>query len=155
MLGRKTYQIFASHWPNDTDRIATKRNGVRKYVASRTLDKVEWNNSTLIEGDTAEKVIKIKNEPGQEIQVHGSGALIQTLLKHELIDEFLLWVFPVLLGSGKHFFSEGTVPARLKLIDTRTSSTEVAIHTYVGGEAFGQGSFAATPPKNQSNVATN
>lgn len=150
LLGRKTYEIFARHWPNvtdDTDPVATKLNSVRKYVASRTLDKVAWNNSTLIDGDIAEEVIKIKNEPGQEIQVHGSGALLQTLLKHELIDEFRLWVFPVLLGSGKRLFSEGTVPARLKLIDTKTSSTGVVIHTYQGAEAPDYGSFAVTAPK--------
>src|SRR5688572_10246337 len=112
LLGRKTYEIFNAHWPNvlDDDPIAAKLNGVRKYIASRTLSEVTWNNATLIKGDVAEAVAKLKEEPG-DIGVTGSGDLIQTLLKHDLIDELQLWVFPVVVGEGKRLFGAGAVPA--------------------------------------------
>ena len=144
LLGRKTYEIFAAHWPrvSGDDPIAAKLNSVPKYVASRTLDDVTWNNSTLIRGDVAKEVAKLKDEPGGEIQVHGSGDLIQTLIEHDLVDEYRLWVFPVVLGEGKRLFARGTVPAGLKLVDTKTSSTGVAIHTYERAGALQYGSFA-------------
>lgn len=147
LLGRKTYEIFAAHWPHVTDDpIATKLNSVRKYVASRTLDTVGWNNSTLIKGDVAEEVARLKREAGGEILVYGSGALIQTLLKHDLVDEFRLWIFPVLLGQGKRFFAEGTVPAGLKVVDTKLSSTGVVINVYQRGGKLDYGSFALEQP---------
>ncbi len=144
LLGRKTYEIFAAHWPrvSGDDPIAAKLNSVPKYVASRTLDEVTWNNSTLIEGDVAEAVAKLKDELGGEIQVTGSGDLIQTLIEHDLVDEYRLWVFPVVLGEGKRLFASGTVPAALKLVDTKTSGTGVAIHTYERADAIQYGSFA-------------
>jgi len=144
LLGRKTYEIFAAHWPrvSDDDPVAAKLNSVPKYVASRTLDQATWNNTTLIRGDVAEAVAKLKEQPGGEIQVHGSGDLIQTLMKHDLVDEYRLWVFPVLLGKGKRLFAEGTIPGGLKLVETKTFSTGVAIHTYERAGELHCGSFA-------------
>jgi dihydrofolate reductase len=148
LLGRKTYEIFAAHWPFVTgdDPIAAKFNSVRKYVVSRTLDRVDWNNSTLLNGDVVERIKKLKSEPGNELQVHGSGALIQTLLKHDLIDAFRLWTFPVLLGTGKRLFANGTVPARLKLVETQTSSTGVVLHVLQSAGRLEYGSFALEQP---------
>jgi dihydrofolate reductase len=144
LLGRKTYEIFAAHWPNfgDDDPAAAQLNSMRKYVASRTLDKVEWNNSTLLEGDVAEAVAKLKEESGGEIHVTGSCDLIQTLLRHDLVDEFVLWTFPVVLGTGKCLFGEGTVPAGLACVDTKVSTTGVTISTYRRAGAVEYGSFA-------------
>ena len=141
LLGRKTYEIFAAHWPRigDEDPIAAKLNRVHKYVASRTLEAVDWRNSTLLKGDIAEAVAKLRREPGGELQVTGSGNLIQPLMQHDLFDEFGLWLFPLVLGKGKRLFAEGTVPAALKLTDTKTSSTGVVIQTYrcAGGPDYG------------------
>ncbi len=143
LLGRTTYEIFAAHWPRVTDDPAADAlNAAKKYVASRTLGTVEWNNSTLIKGDTGEEVAKLKDQSGPEIQVHGSGNLIQTLMKHDLIDEFQIWIFPVLLGSGKRLFADGTIPAGLKLVDSQTSSTGVVIATYERAGEIKYGSFA-------------
>ena len=144
LLGRKTYEIFAAHWPHvsDDDTVAAKLNSVPKYVASRTLDEVTWNNSTLIEGDVAEAVTRLKGEPGDEIQVTGSGELIQTLLERDLVDEYRLWVFPVVLGEGKRLFARGSLPTALNLVDTTISSTGVAIHTYERAGELEYGSFA-------------
>jgi dihydrofolate reductase len=143
LLGRKTYDIFAAHWPHvgDHDPIAAKLNSMPKYVASRTLDNVTWNNSTLIQGDVSKAVAELKEQSGGEIQVTGSGDLIQTLIEHDLVDEYRLWVFPVVLGEGKRLFSTGAVPAALNLVDTKTSSTGVAIHTYERAGAIQYGTF--------------
>jgi dihydrofolate reductase len=130
LLGRGTYEIFAAHWPYDEGPIANHLNSTRKHVASTTLEKVEWNNSTLITGDVADYVRELKNQDGPEIQVHGSPGLIQTLLQHDLIDEYRLWIFPVMVGAGKRFFGDGTSPGALKLVDTKVSSTGVTINTY-------------------------
>jgi dihydrofolate reductase len=147
LLGRKTYEIFAAYWPHAGDTPgAAELNGARKYVASRTLDKVEWNNSTLLEGDVAEAVGKLKAEDGPEIQVHGSGNLIQSLLEHDLVDEFRLMIFPLLLGDGKRLFAEGTVPAGLKVTDTKTSGTGVVLVTYERAGDVEYGSFALEEP---------
>jgi len=147
LLGRKTYEIFAAHWPKVTDDPgADSLNSAKKYVASRTLQTVDWNNSTLIKGDVGEQVAALKDQPGVEIQVHGSGNLIQTLMKNDLIDEYRLWVFPVLLGGGKRLFADGTIPAGLKLIDTQTSSTGVVIATYERAGEVKYGSFALEEP---------
>ncbi|HET8568962.1 MAG TPA: dihydrofolate reductase family protein [Candidatus Limnocylindria bacterium] len=143
LLGRKTYEIFVAHWPNvtDEDPVAAKLNSVRKYVASRTLRDVTWNNATLVRGDLADAVRRLKAEPGDEIQVHGSGELIQTLLRHGLVDEIRLWVFPVVLGTGKRLFSDGAVPGALKLVSSRSSSTGVTINTYEAAGAVRYGTF--------------
>jgi dihydrofolate reductase len=130
LLGRGTYEIFAAHWPYDEGPIADQLNRTRKHVASTTLDRVDWNNSTLITGDVADYVSELKTQDGPEIQVHGSPALIQTLLEHDLIDDYRMWIFPVVLGTGKRFFADGTSPGALKLVDSSVSKTGVTINTY-------------------------
>jgi dihydrofolate reductase len=115
LLGRGTYEIFAAHWPYDEGPIADRLNGTRKHVASTTLERVDWHNSTLITGDVAEYVAQLKRQNGPEIQVHGNPRLIQTLLEHDLIDVFRLWLVPAVIGTGTRFFGEGTIPAALKL----------------------------------------
>jgi dihydrofolate reductase len=142
LLGRKTYEIFAAHWPNVTDEndpIAAALNTKPKYVASRTLDGVEWNNSTLLKGDVAEAVAELKGRPGGVLQVQGSSELAQTLIRHDLVDEYRLLVYPVVLGKGKRLFREGNPPSALRLVDTKTTSTGVAVHTYqsAGKPEFG------------------
>ncbi len=142
LLGRKTYEIFAAHWPKVTDEndpIATKLNSMPKYVASRTLDKVEWNNSTLLKGDAAEAVAELKRQAGGDLQTQGSTDLAQTLIRHDLVDEYRLLVYPVVLGKGKRLFREGNPPAALRLVDTKTSSTGIAMHIYesAGKPTFG------------------
>ncbi len=147
LLGRKTYEIFAAHWPYiKDDPTADKLNSVRKYIVSRTLDEVKWNNSTLVTGDVEQAVRNLKEQKGPDIQVHGSGNLIQTLLKHDLIDEFRLWIFPVTLGKGKRIFGEGTQPAGLELIDSKISTTGVIIATYEPAGELKTGSFALDDP---------
>ncbi len=132
LLGRKTYDIFASSWPlvGDEDPIARKLNSIPKYVVSRTLRSVDWNNSTLLTGDVAEEVTKLKQQEGGEIHVSGSSELIQTLLKHDLVDEFGLLIFPVVLGTGKRLFGDGTLPRGLTVVDSTMSNTGVMINTY-------------------------
>jgi dihydrofolate reductase len=130
LLGRGTYEIFAAHWPYDEGPIADHLNSTRKHVASTTLDRVEWNNSILISGDIAEYVEALKREEGPEIQVHGSPGLTQTLLEHDLIDEFRMWIFPLALGTGKRLFGDGTIPVALRLVANSVSKTGVTINTY-------------------------
>ncbi|WP_031510252.1 dihydrofolate reductase family protein [Streptomyces megasporus] len=145
LLGRRTYQIFAAHWPHVTDEddpIATKLNALPKYVASRTLEKVEWHNSTLLGGDAAREVAALKERLEGELQIHGSGTLARSLMAHGLIDEYRLLVYPVLLGSGKRLFDDGAVPTALELTDSRTTGTGVAIHTYRAAGRPRYGSFA-------------
>jgi dihydrofolate reductase len=146
LLGRGTYEIFAAHWPYDEGPIADQLNGTRKHVASTTLERVDWSNSTLIPGDVADYVATIKGQDGPEIQVHGSPGLIQTLLRHDLIDEYRLWIFPVVIGTGKRFFGDGTIPAGLKLVDSRVSGTGVTINTYERAGDIERGSFEFDEP---------
>jgi dihydrofolate reductase len=146
LLGRKTYEIFAAHWPHVDEPPADVLNSARKYVASRTLDSVEWNNSTLLEGDVAEAVAELKEEDGPEIQVHGSSNLIQTLLEHDLVDELKIMIFPVVLGTGKRLFAEGAVPAGLELSESTTSATGVFMATYERRGEIKYGSFALEQP---------
>ena len=146
LLGRGTYEIFAAHWPYDEGPIADRLNGTRKHVASTTLDRVDWNNSTLITGDLAEYVATLKGQDGPEIQVHGSPGLTQTLLEHDLIDEFRVWVFPVVLGTGKRLFGDGTIPAALKLADSKVSKTGVTVNTYERAGDIAVGSFEFDEP---------
>ncbi len=128
LLGRKTYEIFAAHWPHvSNDPIADALNRATKHVASRSLTAVHWDRSRLIRGDLAEAVARLKQEDGPEIQVHGSANLIQTLLMHDLIDEFRLWIFPLVLGTGKRLFDDGTMPTGFTLLDCTTSGTGVII----------------------------
>jgi dihydrofolate reductase len=145
LLGRKTYEIFAGHWPRITDEsdpIATVLNRVPKYVASRTLDHLDWNNSTLLHGDVADAVAGLKGGDGAELQVHGSGNLLQTLLRHNLIDEYRLWFMPVVVGSGKRLFADGAVPGSMRLVDTKSMPTGAMLHVYEPTGALEYGSFA-------------
>jgi len=133
LLGRRTYEIFAASWPKSTDpadEIAVALNTRPKFVASRTLETVEWNNSFLLEGDVAEEVAKLKAQEGGELQVHGSGNLLQTLLRHDLVDTLRLWQFPVVLGTGKRLFGEGAIPASFRLVDTRLATAGAVLHVY-------------------------
>lgn len=131
LLGRKTYEIFAAYWPKAPadDPIAAKLNGVRKYVASRTLGAVEWNNSTLIEGEVADEVPRLTQDHG-ELLVIGSGNLVQTLLRHDLVDLLNLWVYPVLLGTGKRLFADGTIPTALRLTGSATFAGGAVLLSY-------------------------
>jgi dihydrofolate reductase len=142
LLGRRTYDIFAAYWPRAADPAAKPLNDATKYVASRGRPALGWDTSVLLEGDAADAVAALKQEDGPELQVHGSGNLIQTLLRHGLVDEFRLWVFPLVLGSGKRLFAEGTVPAGLKLVDSTVSTTGVVIGTYEPAGEVVTGSFA-------------
>lgn len=142
VLGRKTYDIFAAHWPHADPEEAKPLNDATKYVASRSRPTLAWSNSVLIEGDVAEAIAALKQAGGPELQVHGSADLVQTLLRHDLADEYRLWVFPVVLGSGKRLFSAGTVPAGLKLVDSTVSTTGVVIGTYEPAGEIVTGTFA-------------
>jgi dihydrofolate reductase len=142
LLGRKTYEIMAAYWPNADEPGADDLNDAKKYVVSRTLDKVDWNNSTLITGDVVKEITRLKELDAPELQVHGSSNLIQTLLNHDLIDEMHLLIFPVVIGNGKRFFGEGTHPSSFKLVDSKTSSTGVIIATYERRGELKTGTFA-------------
>jgi dihydrofolate reductase len=143
LLGRKTYEIFAAYWPKAKDVPgADGLNKARKYVVSRTLKRLDWNNSVLVTGNVPEEIGKLKRQEGPELQVHGSSNLIQTLLKHDLVDEFRLKIFPVTIGHGKRLFGDQTMPASFKLLDSKTSTTGVIIATYVRDGAIKTGSFA-------------
>ena len=143
LLGRKTYEIFAASWPNSTDpadEIAAALNTQPKFVASRTLHEVTWNNSHLLEGDVAEEVAKLKAQDGGEIQVHGSSDLLQTLLRCDLVDTLRIWQFPVVLGTGKRLFGEGAIPLAFRLVDTRQTGTGAVLHVYerAGSLSYGE-----------------
>jgi dihydrofolate reductase len=146
LLGRGTYEIFFAHWPHDEGPIADHLNSTRKYVASTTLERVDWNNATLITGDVPEYVEALKAQDGLEIQVHGSPGLIQTLLSHDLVDEFRIWTYPLVIGSGLRLFGSGALPMGLKLIDSTTSNTGVTISTYARAGAIDPGSFEFEEP---------
>ena len=147
LLGRKTYDIFAAYWPNAPEEAGGKPlNDATKYVVSRGHPKLEWSESVLIDGDAAEGIAALKSGDGPELQVHGSGNLIQTLMRHNLVDEYRLWIFPVVIGSGKRLFSDGTIPAGLKLVDSTVSTTGVVIGIYEPAGEIVTGSFALDPP---------
>jgi dihydrofolate reductase len=139
LLGRKTYEMFAESWPNSTDS-EEPLNILPKFVASRTLNKVDWNNSFLLKGNVAQEVEKLKAKEGGEIQVHGSGNLIQTLFQHDLVDTLRIWQFPVVLGTGKHLFGGGTIPRGFRLVDTQLNTTGAVLHVYerTGGLKYGE-----------------
>jgi len=146
ILGRKTYEIFAAHWPYSNEPGADQLNNAKKYVASRTLNKVDWNNSALLKEDVVQEIRKLKEQDGPELQVHGSSNFIQTLLKHNLIDEFHIWIFPVVIGSGKRLFGQGALPSGLKLTDSKTSSTGVIMATYEPAGELRTGTFELENP---------
>lgn len=140
LLGRKTYDIFAGYWPQapNTNPFARLMNEKPKYVASRTLTNVDWNNSQLLDSDVPTSVPLLKEQYG-EVHVVGSRDLVQTLLRHGLIDQMNIWQFPVLLGKGKRFFGHGTIPAALQLIESRTFPKGTILMRYelAGKPAFG------------------
>jgi dihydrofolate reductase len=121
LLGRVTYEGFAQAWPSRTDEVgfADKMNSMPKYVVSTTLENPAWNNTTVIKANVADKVSKLRQQPGGDILVNGSGQLAQTLLKHNLVDEYRLMVFPVVLGGGKRLFREGSDRSALRLVETK------------------------------------
>jgi dihydrofolate reductase len=132
LFGRKTYEKMAAYWPTapEDDPYGRHLNSTPKYVASRTLQALEWQNSTLIEGDVAEEVAGLKAQPGKNIAVLGSGDLVQTLLEHNLVDEFFLAVYPIVLGSGKRLFRDSNQVRKLSLVDSKPTSTGGVILTY-------------------------
>ena len=133
LLGRVTYQEFAAYWPgvsSEDEPFATHMNNTPKCVVSKTLDKAEWNNSTLISGNVAEEITKLKQQPGKNIGITGSATLVQSLLQDDLLDELGLMIHPVVVGSGKRLFQEGGGPKGLKLVDSMTFSTGVVSLTY-------------------------
>jgi len=143
VLGRRTYDIFAAYWPHHTEEPGAKPlNDATKYVASRGRPELTWDRSVLIEGDVAEGVAALKQGAGPELQVHGSADLLQTLIRHGLIDRYRLWTFPVVVGPGKRLFADGTVPAALKLVTSTVSTTGVVIATYEPAGPIVPGSFA-------------
>jgi dihydrofolate reductase len=142
VLGRRTYDIMAAYWPDAPEETGAKTfNEATKYVASRGRPTLEWSNSVLIEGEAAEGIAALKEEDGPELQVHGSANLIQTLIREGLVDEYRLWLFPVVVGSGKRLFGDGAVPSGLRLVDSKVSTTGVVIGTYEPAGELVTGSF--------------
>jgi dihydrofolate reductase len=140
LLGRKTFEVFASYWPHHPEEGAGI-NQATKYVASNTLTNHEWSKTFFLKGNVAEEIKKLKQQDGPDIQVHGSSTLIQTLLKHDLIDEFWLKIFPVVLGPGKRLFDTGTIPAAYTLVESKFSPAGVIIATFKRAGEVQTGSF--------------
>ena len=142
LLGRRTYEIFAGHWPNQPadDPLAPILNGLPKYVASTTLEApLEWANSTLLGEDVAEEVASLKQQPGKDLLVIGSGELVQTLMRHDLVDAYHLMLHPLVLGSGRRLFPDGTMKTQLRLVDSATTTKGVLILTYEPAGTDAQG----------------
>lgn len=145
LLGRKTYEVFATYWPKaggEQQPIADVFNSATKYVVSTTLKRLDWANSVLISGEVSAEIRKLKEQDGPELQVHGSGKLVQTLLKNDLVDELRLKVFPITLGVGERLFAEGTIPVAFRLIDSKVSTKGVIVATY---ERAGDVKTGSTP----------
>src|SRR5215217_1850168 len=130
LLGRVTYEGFAAAWPSREGEFADKFNNMPKYVVSRTLRDPEWSNSTVLDGDLADEVSKVRSAHDGMIVVHGSGQLVQSLLEHDLVDELRLMVFPVVLGTGKRLFGDTSDKKRLRLVDTKTVGDGIAVLFY-------------------------
>jgi dihydrofolate reductase len=141
VLGRKTYDIFASYWPHQDTPTADALNHATKHVASRTLKTLDWQGSHLLGDDVPAAIRALKAQDGPELQVHGSGDLLQTLLAHKLVDSLQLMIFPVVLGRGKRLFAEGTTPDGLELTSSTVSATGVFVGTYRPGNEIKRGSF--------------
>jgi dihydrofolate reductase len=141
LLGRKTYEIFASYWPHQTDPVASAFNKATKYVASTTATKYDWEKTVILKDNVVEQIKKLKEEEGSELQVHGSGNFIQTLLRDDLVDEFWLKIFPITLGQGKRLFNTGTIPAAFTLIESKTSPSGVIIASFKRAGEVKTGSF--------------
>ncbi len=151
VLGRRTYEIFEAYWPYQAkdDPVARTLNAAKKYVASRTLTVLRWNNSALLQGDIVSALTGLKAQPGPDLQTIGSGHLIQTLHAASLIDEYNVWTFPVVLGRGKRLFGETAKPSALRLVRSQVSTTGVVMSTYVPGGDIQPGSFASAEPSEQ------
>src|SRR6266852_160071 len=139
LLGRKTFDIFAGYWPQRSSSL--RINQVTKYVASHTLSEHTWNKSVFLKGDAVAEIKKLKQQDGPELQVHGSGNLIQTLLKHDLVDELWLKFFPVTLGAGKRLFADGTIPAAFTLAQSKVSPLGVIVANFKRAGDVKTGSF--------------
>jgi dihydrofolate reductase len=146
LLGRVTYEGFAASWPSRKGEFADKFNNMPKYVVSSTLQQADWNNTTVLRGDVPREVSKLRQEHGGNIVVHGSARLAQTLLEHDLVDEYRLWIFPVVLTRGKRFFGDGAIPVALRLVESRVTKTGVTINTYARAGAVDTGSFEFEEP---------
>lgn len=140
LLGRTTFEIFASYWPQHEDEWPGV-NDVKKYVVSNTLTRHAWKNSIVIKSDVVDEIKKLKMQNGPDLQVYGSGKLIQTLLQNDLVDELWLKTFPITLGSGKRLFAEGTIPAAFKLVDSKVSPSGVVFANYERAGEVKTGSF--------------
>ncbi|HSC34458.1 MAG TPA: dihydrofolate reductase family protein [Thermodesulfobacteriota bacterium] len=140
LLGRRTFEIFASYWPQHEDHWPGINDAV-KYVVSNTIDKHEWKNSVFIKGDVVEEIKRLKKEDGPDIKVWGSSNLVQTLLKNDLVDELWLKIFPITLGLGKRLFDDGTIPTALTLIDSKVSPKGVIFASYKRAGEVKTGSF--------------
>ena len=150
LLGRKTYDIFAAYWPQVKDETGAGINRAKKYVVSHRPVNLDWKVTVPINGDVAGKIAQLKKEDGPEIQVHGSGNLIQTLLKNGLVDEFWLKTFPVSVGNGKRLFAEGTMPAGFTLKESRVSPAGVVASSYARAGEIKLGSFELTPSSEEA-----
>jgi dihydrofolate reductase len=146
VLGRKTYEIFAAHWPYSDEPAAAALNGAAKHVASRTLTELTWEGSRLLGDDVPASLRALKSLDGPELQVHGSADLLQTLIAEGLVDEFRLWIFPLVLGSGKRLFAGGTTPDGLELTRSQTFSSGVILAVYRLGAEIKAGSFVPEHP---------
>ncbi len=140
LLGRKTFEIWAPHWPQHADEWPGV-NPATKYVASNTLTSHKWQPSVFLGGDIAEKVSKIKQQPGPDLHVYGSGNLLQTLIKHDLVDAYWLKIYPLTLGSGKRLFADGTIPAAFKVTYSQVSPNGIIMVNYERAGAVTTGSF--------------
>jgi dihydrofolate reductase len=148
VLGRKTYEIFEAYWPyqSDEDPIAGTLNAAKKHVASRTLTALSWQNSALLGDDVVSAIRALKAQPGPDLQIIGSGNLIQTLQPAGLIDEYNVWTFPLVLGRGKRLFAENSKALALRLVRSQVSATGVVMSTYVPDGDVRPGSFASAEP---------
>jgi dihydrofolate reductase len=154
LLGRRTYEIFAGHWPGvpDGNPVAAALNTLPKYVVSTTLTEVSWGNSSLLGGGLVEAVAGLKALPGDELQVHGSGALVKTLLANDLLDEIQLLVYPVVLGAGRRLFDDPGLTAAFRLVGSRTTASGISALTYVPDGKPRYDSFASAPEPAQQRI---
>lgn len=141
LLGRKTYEIFASYWPHQTNPTASGINKATKYVASTTATEYDWEKTVILKDNVVDQIKKLKEEDSPELQVHGSGNFIQTLLEHDLVDELWLKIFPITLGKGKRLFDKGTIPASFTLVESKTSPRGVIIADFKRAGEVETGSF--------------
>jgi dihydrofolate reductase len=148
VLGRRTYQIFEAYWPyqRSDNPIANTLNAAQKHVASRTLTTLHWNNSTLLGGDVVVAISALKTQPGPDLQIIGSGDLIQTLQAASLIDEYNVWTYPLVLGRGKRLFGESAKPSALRLVRSQVSASGVVMSTYAPSGDIRPGSLASAEP---------